>query len=85
MACIAFYSLSESISIGRNCLVLQVNVTNRDAALSPPLSDDLSAFAGQYTTYILPAQSGNPATKTWNLTIQADGANGEEAKFFPTN
>lgn len=56
--------------------VVQVNVTNREAALSPPSSDSLAAFAGDYVTYILPDKEGYPATKTRTLCI-ASNADGE--------
>ena len=51
---------------------LQVNVTDREAALSPQASDSLKAFAGNYVTYILPDKEGYPATKTRTLAISAD-------------
>jgi hypothetical protein len=46
-----------------------VNVAGRDAAISPPASDSLSAYKGTYKTHLLPKNAGYPATKGMDLTI----------------
>lgn len=47
-------------------------MTNREAALSPPSSDSLVAFAGDYVTYVLPEKEGYPATQTRSLSIAVE-------------
>ena len=54
-------------------MMLQVNVAGRDAALSPPASDSLSAFKGTYKTHLLPKNAGYPATKGMEISIAGQG------------
>ncbi len=47
-------------------------MTDREAALSPPSSDSLGAFAGDYVTYVLPEKEGYPATHARTMSIISD-------------
>ena len=68
----ASYKESGSIPASSKLSCVQVNVTNREAALSPPSSDSLVAFAGDYVTYVLPEKEGYPATQTRSLSIEVE-------------
>jgi len=64
-------------------ITLQVNVASRDAAISPPASDSLSAFKGSYKTHLLPKNAGYPATKGMEISI--GGQDGQPLPSLPTS
>lgn len=52
----------------------QVNTVSRDAAMSPGASDTLAAFAGTYSTLLLPTEAGEEVRPGAEITITVNSA-----------